>query len=436
MNDHASALRGASLARCILRKCEARDQESVFNFCAPYFTESWVDPHEKSLETYRQGHFAGMESGDIESAFLNSFAAVQLAQCCGSPLGSIGIITRELLLQMDLYNIKSVSCLMDQVYLSNQYLSGSIKCIEPPWHDLATEPLGDRRTSSENLRLLHWYLVRVELGVYFGNYEFADQMAEELRKVLPRHPAFITKSFRLFYSSLAAAGKSRQMKGKRTQVRKYKKKAKRHAIELGYLNKSHGANSYHRELILLAELNLVDKEQNKVSYDTAINACLKVGHIHDAALGSELAGKYYLAKNDHKEGTISHTTNQKLIRRHFTRARDLYSLWGAHAKVEQLQRERGDYIQGRKAYENGGIVAIDLDSDVSRASSDIDYSSTHSSEFSKASGPPVLYNPRLLDLLEGIVPSSGTTGADKPFGDKNIEGDDLSMMSDIDTDTF
>jgi len=229
-----------------------------------------------------------------------------------------------------------------------------------------------------------------------------------------------------------------QKVGKLSRARKYRKKAKRLAIKLGHVNKSLGANSHHRELILLAELNLVDKEQNKISYDTAINACLKIGHIHDAALGSELAGEYYfaIAKNDHKEGTISHTTNQKLIRRHFTRARDLYSAWGAYAKVEQLQRERGDYIQGRNAYENGGIVAIDLESDVSRASSDIDYSSTHSSEFSKASGPPVLYNPRLLDLLEGIVPSSDTTGADKPFGDKNIGGDDLSIVSDIDTDTF
>ena len=420
-----------------MKKCGARDQESLFIFCVAYFIEAWGDPHEKTIEAYRQGHFAGMESGDIESAFINSFAAAQFAQYAGSPLGTVGIITRDVLLQMDLYNITSVSCMMEQVYLANQYLSGSIKCIEPPWHDLVVEPSSDLGTSSALHRMMYFYLVRTELGVYFGNYGFADKMAEKLKKVFPRHPAYMTRSLRLFYSSLAAAGMARQMKkdGKRSQVRKYRKKAKRLATKLGRYVKSHGANNYHRELILLAELNLVDSEQNKVSYDKAINASLKVGHIHDAALCSELAGEFYFAKNDYKKGTIAHTTNQKLIRRHFTRARDLYISWGAHAKVEQLQRERSDFIEGRNAYENC-IFAIDLDGDISRGSS-IDYSSRHSSEndFAKNPSPPVLYNPRLLDILSGVVPSSDTTGIrGKPLVDENIGGDALSMVSDIETD--
>lgn len=441
MKDHAGALRGVRLARNILNKVDNKSQESVFLFCAAYFTEAWVDSHEKTLAAYRQGHFSGMESGDVESAFLNSFAAVHHAQCAGIPLGSIGAITRELLLQLDMYNVKSISVMMEQVYLLLQYMTGSIKFSDPPWEELAVEPSGDRRTrtSSENLRLLHWYIARLELGVYFGNYEFADEMASELNKVLPRHPAYNTRCFRLFYASLAAAGLARKMSkaGKRMKARKYRKKAKKLAATLGNYNRSHGPNSYHRELLLRAELKMLDESQKKVSYDTAINACLEVNHIHDAALGSELAGEYYLFHSgDHKKGSLAHKTNNKLIRRHFTRARDLYHGWGAYAKVEQLQRKHGDYIDERNAHENDGIVSINIGNGFS---SEID-DSVHSSVdglVSKASNSPVLYNPRLLDLLAEIVPSSKSADVspigNKPLGDGSILGDNVSVVSDIDS---
>ena len=444
MKDHAGALRGARLARNILNRVDNKSQESVFLFCAAYFTEAWVDPHEKTIAAYRQGHLLGFQMGDVENAFLNSFAAVHHAQGCGSPLGSIGAITRELLLHMDMYNVKSISVMMEQVYLILQYMTGSIKSAEPPWKELAVEPSGNRRTSSENLRLLHWYIARLELGVYFGNYEFADEMANELKKILPRHPAYMTRTFRLFYASLAAAGLARKMSkaGNRTEARKYRKKAKKLAVTLGNYNRSHGANSYHRELLLRAELKMLDKHQATVSYDFAINKCLEVHHIHDAALGSELAGEYYLFhSSDHKEGSIAHSTNKKLIRRHFTRARDLYNAWGAYAKVEQLQRKHGDYIDGRNAQSgNGGIVSINIAKDFSsKSSSDMD-DSLHSSEngfVSKGSNAPVIHNPRILELLAGIVPSSETADmspiGDKPVGSESFVGDNASIVSDIDS---
>jgi len=406
LNDHAGALRGVRLARNIISKCEAKSQESVFRFCAAHFIEGWGDPHEKTLEAYRQGHLIGMEVGNVEDAFLNSFAAVHHARAAGSPLGSIEVITRELLDQMNLYNVKSILVLMEQCHLPVQYLTGTHQSSEPDWEELGVEPKSTRRTGSENLRLLFWYIGRVELGVYFGNFEFADRMAKKLRSILPLHFAFVPLSFRLFYSGLAASRMARQMRlaGKRMQAIMYHAKARRYCRRLGHLNRANGSNSYHRELLLLADLNLSGKEDKPVSYDRAINACLEAGHIHDAALGSELAGENYLTNDNSKKGTVASNTRNKLIRRHFTRARDLYHQWGAYGKVEHLQKTRGDNIDGRHTecensrIENGGIVSIELEDDFSRNSSENDLVSDP--------GAPVMHNPTLLKLLAGIVPSS------------------------------
>jgi len=434
LNDHEGALRGCRLARSILKICDAKSQVSMFNFCAPFFIEGWGDPHEKSLETYRQGHLIGMEVGDVENAFHNSFGAVHHARACGSPLGSIAGITSELLEQLNLYNVKSIRVMMEQAHLPVQYFTGAIG--EPNWDELGAEPTCYRRTSSENLRLLYWYIARVEIGVYYGNFAFADRMADKLRKILPRHFAYVPLSFRLFYSGLAASGMARQMQlaGKRWQALKYRAKAKGFCNRLGHLNRSIGSNSYHRELIMLADLKLSGKEQKPISYERAINASLEVGHIHDAALCSELAGEYYLSSDKSKAGSVASNARNKLIKRHFTRARDLYNSWGAYSKVELLEKNRGDYIEGKSPVCKSGDKLV-----VSMDEVEMD-SSSHSGEddgFAGAYGSdPVLHNPKLLCLLAGIVPSSEDTSTlssmppEKQLGE-TIKNDESSIVSDL-----
>ena len=444
--DHAGALRGIRLARDILRVCQAKSQEPTFRFCAAHFLEGWCDPHEKSLEAYRQGHLIGMEVGNVEDAFLNSFAAVHHARACGSPLRSIEVITDELLEQMNLYKVKSVLVLMEQAHLPVRHLTGNHQNSEPDWEELGIEPNCNLSKSSENFRLLFWYIARVELGVYYGKFEFADRMASVLRKILPFHFAFIPLSFRLFYSGLAASGMARKLRlaGKRMKALKYQAKAWWYCKRLGFLNRSNGDNSHHRELLLLADLHLSGKDNKKVSYDRAIHACLDVGHIHDAALGSELAGEHFLATDNFKKGTDASNVRKKLIQRHFTRARDLYQSWGAYAKVDHLQKTRGDYIEGQhkkrdsSEVEIGLIVSMELGVDSSSNSSENEFSTdldcyTHG-----------MYNGNLLNLLAGIVPSSRVTDIlstpEKDLEDQQgvltsneiMECDALSIVSDID----
>lgn len=447
LNDSAGAVRSVRLAKDIVRVCDAKSQEPAFRFCVSHFVEGWSESHELTLENYRQGHLIGMEIGNIEDAFLNSYGAMHHARSCGSPLGSLELIGEELLEQMNLYKVKSILVLMEQIHIPVQYLTGNKENIEPDWAELGIEPKCNLDKSSENFRMMNYYISRMELGVYFGNFPFADRMARKLRSILPLNIAYVELSFRLFYSGLAASGMARKMRleGKRIEALKYRAKGWRYCKRLGHLNRSIGDNGYHRELLLLADLNLCGKEHKRVSYDRAIHACLDVGHIHDAALGSELAGEHYLATYNKKNETGDSDATMKQIRRHFTRARDFYRSWGAFAKVKHLHKKRGEYILRRQSkcgpneIEIGWVVSMELggDDSLSKASENDDFS------VNSGCCPQGMHNTNLLNLLAGIVPSSTVTDIlsltpkkdlEKKHGltsKEIIKNDDASIVSDM-----
>lgn len=72
----------------------------------------------------------------------------------------------------------------------------------------------------------------------------------------------------------------------------------------------------------------------KDAYDRAISAASRAGFSQDAALGNELAGEHFLNIGD-----------DFWPKHYFTRANQLYSEWGAEAKVDQLKATRGQYIE-------------------------------------------------------------------------------------------
>lgn len=188
---------------------------------------------------------------------------------------------------------------------------------------------------------------------------------------------------------------------------------------------------------MLADLNHSGKGRN--TYDRAIEACLDVGHIHDAALASELAGEHFLDTNKFKKGTDARNARDKLIRRHFTRARDLYQSWGARGKVDHLIRKRGDYIEGRNntsdstEVEIGWIVSMDPNDDDSLSNSsnnefvpNIDCDTTE-----------VTPNANLLSLLAGIVPSSRVTDIlESPLDDIKEQQKELTLKEITDNDAI
>ena len=86
-------------------------------------------------------------------------------------------------------------------------------------------------------------------------------------------------------------------------------------------------------------------KDTKECFDKAILAAGKTGFTRDAALGIELAGKYFLSIND-----------KYWCKFYFTCAYELYTEWGTIAKVTHFKSCHGKHI------ENQSIANIGLSS--------------------------------------------------------------------------
>merc|ERR1711862_50121 len=155
------------------------------------------------------------------------------------------------------------------------------------------------------------------------------------------------------------------------------------------LIKTHGPNILHRYLIVKAEFSALQlrikmetrqhqSQQNwnikinhsydKINclYDEAIKSAMNCGNNQDAALCNELCGEFFAKMSltqfghiilnntsitiaDNDQDDKSNNNNQDhcyllLAKRYLTNASDLYSEWGAKAKVDHLRTKWDSYI--------------------------------------------------------------------------------------------
>jgi predicted ATPase len=360
--DHSGAVRLAGLACKILETTKAKQVEAGALFGVAYFIDSWSKPHAEVLEIYQRGFKSGMEMGELEKGFRNRMGSIHHSYAAGYPLDSVERAGAELVEQLQQYNVDSILSVTLEIRLPILYLTG--KADKPlDWERLEKfEPaLND---SSEMFQLLYGYLGRLELGVYFSEFEFAERMSRKLSEVSTQDTSYVTMSFRLFYSGLTASCLARQ-----TGKRKYTSLAQKFAKEMKNTTRTSGRNSHHRYLLMEADIKAARKEKPtkvQTAYDEAISAAVKSGSTQDAALGSELAGEHFLLLG-----------NDELARNYLTQARDLYREWGALAKVKHIEHKRRQYIEGKCRLSSSstgitvGIWVSSADLTVSRKSVDL-----------------------------------------------------------------
>ena len=139
---------------------------------------------------------------------------------------------------------------------------------------------------------------------------------------------------RHFFEALVSFGKY-----KVTGQRWYRIRGHRFYKKVQSFHNQGNVNCHHIVLILQAEfLSLSQKKDDDTSavqaaYDKAITVAGKRGFLHDQALGNELAGQYFLKRKD-----VSWAET------YLTRSYELFSQWGAVAKVRQMEQKYGDIL--------------------------------------------------------------------------------------------
>lgn len=384
INDKAGAMRFSALAKKVLKLTNAKHLEALQLFVVTHHISGWKDMHEDALETYFEAYKSGMESGDFENGLLSRTASFHHEFVAGFPLKPLNDKFSDLVLKLQGYKIDAVLQMTLQQWFVVQHLTGTATSSFTDFED------PERRDSSNTYRLVYGYLARLQLGVYFGDYNFAETMAEKLAPIAQFDKSHSVNSLGLFFSSLAYAALARLYK-----KRSYLKKARKFCNQLASLCKAKGANSWHRCSLMEAHLkSLVGSNMSlaQSSYDEAIELALKTGHNQDAALGALLAAEHFLTvRDDLLNSHVLATARDLLVKNYLTKARDLFNEWGAAALVKHLEQVYEEYLD---------------------------------------SVPTNVKRPAVMDLQNSIDFSNRKAAASRSGEENSVQKDDVSVLTD------
>lgn len=356
INDMKNAVRFFNVARKVLDKTKAKHLEGLQLFVFAHWVAAWKDPDDLVLAIYERANQSAMESGDFENGMLSATASYHQRYVSGHALEGVDIKFTALMEQLTTYKCLNIQFMTVEQWLVVRHLRGTATS-QFDYEELRKfGPTEVGEGDDERYRLLYGYIGRLQLGVYFGNYEFAEEILERLKAVPNFDKAHGTNSLRLFFAALTYSHLC-----KITGKKWYYRKAKKFCQELRTLCKSKGLRSWHRVLILEAHLRSSGgKSASKAqsSYDSAIAEAIRTSHIQDAGLACQLAGENFLSMSDglmHSKVLLKARDN--LVRKYFGKARDHYKKWGATALIRHLEQTHANYFDSflHKKMENKGL---------------------------------------------------------------------------------
>jgi predicted ATPase len=344
INDMPNAYRFFKVARRILDKTKAKHLEGLQLFVFAHWVGAWKDPNDEIMAIYRRATKSSMESGDFENGMLSLTASLHHSFVNSGRLDELDFNFSNLMEQLNTYKVETVHRMTVEQWLVIQHLRGTAAVPTLDYEELEKfGPTADLEGDDENYRLLYGYMGRLQLGFYFGNYDFALEMLERLLLIPDFDKSHSTNCLRLFFSSLICCHQ-----GTITNKKAYFRKATKFCQELRTLCKIKGLNSWHRFLLLEAHIRSSGGKSTskaQASYDHAISAAVKSGHLQDAGLAAQLAGENFLRMDTgvlHNKVLIQ--ARDRLVREYLGQSRDFYKKWGASALIRHLEAVHGAYF--------------------------------------------------------------------------------------------
>jgi tetratricopeptide (TPR) repeat protein len=180
--------------------------------------------------------------------------------------------------------------------------------------------------SSNYNQMGYYFLAKLRLHYYYGEYETALEYAERALRVLPAFQGQVAEWEFVFYRALASAARAQEPDA-------VDRLALLETVD-GLVARFDGwaavgpANLAHKRDLLRAELLRArgDHESAAAAYDAAVQSAAGTGFIHDHALARERSASFCYLRDDPTTG-----------RAQMNVAAALYEKWEAWAKVEALR---------------------------------------------------------------------------------------------------
>ena len=217
------------------------------------------------------------------------------------------------------------------LYLSNNYQQNLLKTTHLSDKDFLPILLA----SNDVLTVYFFYLYKLTIGYFFGQIDSANYYALECRRYLQSGSEFICGAAFYFYDSLIALA---QINLPLNQTSELWQRVTENQNQLQeYWAKYAPMNHQHKVDLILGEKNrlLGDKLAAMNFYDRAIKTAKNNQYINEAALAYELAAKFYLSED-----------KELIAKAYLQESYYYYQVWGAHAKVKQLEQQYPQFLTG------------------------------------------------------------------------------------------
>ncbi|MGK7949248.1 MAG: AAA family ATPase [Xenococcaceae cyanobacterium] len=288
----------------------------------------WKEPVKNSLTSLQSAYHIGLEMGDLyygtTCAYLYSFHSAFVGQELSELVSEIAAYDLALT-KLKQQNTLNYLKIYGQSVLNLLGQSENPCYLQGKFYDEAIM-LNLHRETGDRYALCALYVNKLFLCYLFGNYDQARANALQAQQYLDGATATLLIPLFHFYDSLAHLAVDDSVSSFEQQqilarVAAHKQKIRKWAD--------------HAPMNFLHKFYLVQAEQYRVQgyyveamdyYDRAIAVAEKNEYINEEALANELAAKFYL-----NWGKI------KIAKVYLSEAHYLYSLWGAKAKVQDLE---------------------------------------------------------------------------------------------------
>ncbi|MEM7348902.1 MAG: hypothetical protein AAF485_32130, partial [Chloroflexota bacterium] len=288
----------------------------------------WKEPYRTALEPLLEGYQFGLEIGDLEYSGLciqnycasAYFASLELNQL-NSEFKHYGHILSRRLGQVSAH-------LLHRLY--HQTILNLVEPVSNPWvldGDAFREAdlLPQFHETNNRNGLFNFYSCKMRLAYLFQNYSEATESAKKAEAFIDGGTSTIVVSNFYFYNALIHLAWFRQVSPQ--EQKKILKLVKVSQKKIKAWARHAPMNQLHRFYLIEAERYRISGNQGaaREAYDQAISLAQQHEFIDHEALAYELAGQFYL------EIGSTHFANLCL-----QNARYRYQLWGATAKVQNL----------------------------------------------------------------------------------------------------
>lgn len=329
LNDFQSGYQMGELAFKLMESLNPYGQRTSVNFFNHVFINHWKDPINNSIQKLLENYENGIHVGDREYSFYSLIVYFDFSVIAGKPLKKL---LKDSETQRSIVEKHNISNVQLALRITEQWMKNLIEIQEDPsllagpaFDEQTTDlsKLSDKDISQVSFRI---YFIKLALACTFGKTEGIIPLINQCELYVHTVTStFVASTYNFYKSILLLAIYPTSSSKEKTYIRKAVKKNQK------ILKKWIDFSPYNNKgKYLLVEAEWSSKvlgETNKAIhlYNEAIAFASQNGFLPDEALTSEKLAELYLLLG-----------SEKIAKIYLKDARQAYLVWGADAKVAQL----------------------------------------------------------------------------------------------------